>query len=428
MQSNYSKIGPYIRRIDQRNVSDKKENLLGVSVSKVFMKSIANTVGTDFRTYKIVKRGQFTYIPDTSRRGEKIGIALLDSYDEGLVSPVYTVFEVSDTDKLDPEYLMMWFRRPEFDRYARFISHGSVREVFEWEDMKNVSLPLPAIEKQREIVAEYHTIQKRITINNQLIQTLETTAQAIYKQWFVEFEFPNEAGQSYKSSGGELVESELGEIPKGWEVKRLEELTKQICVAFVGSVFEYYCTKEIGVPMLRTTNVTKSGVSYKDLKYVTKEFHARNKKSQLKKGHLLVSRHGDNGMPIIFNEEFEANALNVIIIKPDATLMNSKLIHCFLTSASSLEHIQSSVGGSVQDVLNTKKISDIKIAYPADRSIVKSIAPKLETIQTAIDIALKQKDMLEDFSSLLLSKLATIESTTPAPAANKPAQLTLAFA
>ena len=88
-----------------------------------------NTVGTDFTKYKIVKKGQFTYIPDTSRRGDKIAIALLEDYEEGLVSNVYTVFEVIDTEKLLPEYLMLWFSRPEFDRYARFKSHGSVREA-----------------------------------------------------------------------------------------------------------------------------------------------------------------------------------------------------------------------------------------------------------------------------------------------------------
>lgn len=77
-------------------------------------------MGTDFTKYKIVKRGQFTYIPDTSRRGDKIGIALLKDYDEGLVSKVYIVFEVIGESILLPDYLMLWFSRAEFDRYARF--------------------------------------------------------------------------------------------------------------------------------------------------------------------------------------------------------------------------------------------------------------------------------------------------------------------
>ena len=118
-----------------------------------------------------------------------------------LVSQAYTPFEVKDTNEIDPEYLMMWFHRPEFDRYAWFMSHGSAREIFGWEEICNTLLPIPHITKQREIVKEYKVIQDRITLNQQLIQKLEETAQAIYKQWFVDFEFPNENGLPYKSNG-----------------------------------------------------------------------------------------------------------------------------------------------------------------------------------------------------------------------------------
>ena len=124
MKLNYRKLGEFIRQVDVRNVEGKEENLLGVSVQKLFIPSIANTVGTDFTKYKVVKKGQFTYIPDTSRRGDKIGIALLEDYEEGLVSNIYTVFEIINEEQLLPKYLMLWFSRSEFDRYARFKSHG----------------------------------------------------------------------------------------------------------------------------------------------------------------------------------------------------------------------------------------------------------------------------------------------------------------
>ena len=86
MKERYRLLGDFIRQVDVRNTDGKEEKLLGVSVQKMFIPSIANTVGTDFTKYKVVKRGQFTYIPDTSRRGDKIGIAFLTDYDEGLVS------------------------------------------------------------------------------------------------------------------------------------------------------------------------------------------------------------------------------------------------------------------------------------------------------------------------------------------------------
>lgn len=109
--------------------------------------------------YKIVRNRQFAYGPVTLRNGEKISVALLDESD-CIISQSYTVFEITDHEQLLPEYLMMWFRRPEFDRYARYMSHGSVRELFGWKEMCDVKLPIPPIEKQREIVAEYNTIVK----------------------------------------------------------------------------------------------------------------------------------------------------------------------------------------------------------------------------------------------------------------------------
>ena len=174
MKSNYKKLGQFIRKVDVRNTEGKEENLLGVSVQKQFIPSIANTVGTDFRKYKVVTKGQFTCIPDTSRRGDKIGIALLEDYDEGLVSNVYTVFEIIDEKQLIPEYLMLWFSRPEFDRYARFKSHGSVREVMDWDEMCKVELPVPTYEKQKEIVDNYKAIKDRIALKQKINDNLAT--------------------------------------------------------------------------------------------------------------------------------------------------------------------------------------------------------------------------------------------------------------
>ena len=182
MKEGYRLLGDFIRQVDVRNTDGKEENLFGVSVQKMFIPSIANTIGTDFTKYKVVKRGQFTYIPDTSRRGDKIGIALLTDYDEGLVSNIYTVFEVKDENELLPEYLMLWFSRPEFDRYARFKSHGSVREIMDWDEMCKVELPVPSIDKQRSIVKAYQTITERIELKRRINDNLEAVAFAVLQE------------------------------------------------------------------------------------------------------------------------------------------------------------------------------------------------------------------------------------------------------
>lgn len=215
MKEKYRLLGDFIRQVDVRNTDGKEENLLGVSVQKMFIPSIANTVGTDFTKYKVVKRGQFTYIPDTSRRGDKIGIALLTDYDEGLVSNIYTVFEVKDENELLPEYLMLWFSRPEFDRYARFKSHGSVREIMDWDEMCKVELPVPSIEKQRSIVKAYNTITDRIELKRKINDNLDSTMQAIYKNYFVDF-------TPFKSEP--TCATKLGEIPASWSVCKFCDL------------------------------------------------------------------------------------------------------------------------------------------------------------------------------------------------------------
>ena len=180
------RLGDYIREVDVRNRNLEVTKLLGVSISKEFMPSIANTIGTDMSSYKVVKPRQFVYIADTSRRGDKIAIALLQGKNnKAIVSSIYTVFEVKNKQELLHEYLMMWFRHPEFDRYARFKSHGSAREIFSWEEMCDVELPVPPIEQQQKIVSEYEAITHRIRLNEQIITKLEETAQTLYRKMFV---------------------------------------------------------------------------------------------------------------------------------------------------------------------------------------------------------------------------------------------------
>lgn len=178
MKADYKVLGDYIRLVDQRNRDLSVTNLLGVSIEKRFIPSIANIVGTDLSSYKIVRTGQFAYGPVTSRNGEKISIAYLDG-DDCIISSSYTVFEVMKKDELDSEYLMLWFSRPEFDRYARYKSHGSVREIFDWNEMCMVELPVPAIEEQRKIVKAYKAITDRIALKKQINDNLEAQAQAV---------------------------------------------------------------------------------------------------------------------------------------------------------------------------------------------------------------------------------------------------------
>ena len=147
----YHPLGNFIRAVDERNSSGAVSRLLGVSVNKSFIPSVANTIGTDMTNYKVVRKGQFVYVPVTSRNGEKITIAHFQE-EECIVSQAYTVFEVIEGAGLLAKYLMLWFLRPEFDRYARFHSHGSAREVFDWETLCATLIPVPPLAEQERIV------------------------------------------------------------------------------------------------------------------------------------------------------------------------------------------------------------------------------------------------------------------------------------
>lgn len=206
MKSNYKRLGAYIEPVNQLNDGMEVNELLGISNQKFFQNSHTNTIGIDLSTYRIVRTGQFAYNRATTRNGDKISIALRQGED-CIVSPSYRIFKSKDENVLNSEYLMMWFRRPEFDRYARFKSHGSAHEFFEWDQMTEVELPIPNIDKQREIVKEYNSIQNRIALNQQLIQKLEETAEAIYREWFVEG-------------------IDLENLPEEWEMGILEDLVE----------------------------------------------------------------------------------------------------------------------------------------------------------------------------------------------------------
>ena len=262
MKNNDRKLGDYIQPVDVRNSDLKVSHLLGLSIDKCFIESIANTIGTDFRPYKIVKKGQFAYGPVTSRNGEKITIALLEE-PECIISSSYAVFEITDTSKLLPEYLMLWFSRPEFDRYARYKSHGSVREIFDWAEMCRVELPVPDIKEQQKIVDTYNAITNRIQIKQKINENLEKTAQAIYKKMFIE--------------EADLTKGRLGDL----------------CKQFTGFPFDSELYSEFeGVKTLRGENVTEGKLRWDTIKKYKDEITERIAKNYLQEWDIVIGMDG----------------------------------------------------------------------------------------------------------------------------------------
>ena len=186
MKSNYEPLGKHIRLVDYRNSEEITSTVLGISIDKEFMSSVANVIGTDLSRYKLIRKGLFACNPMHVGRDERLPIALYEEDSPAIVSPAYFMFEIIDRNVLNEEYLMMWFRRPEFDRECWFMTDGSVRGGITWDDLCRIKLPVPSYAGQCEIVESYRAITDRIALKRAENDNLEATAQALYQELFVD--------------------------------------------------------------------------------------------------------------------------------------------------------------------------------------------------------------------------------------------------
>ena len=369
MEKEYKILGNYIRLVDERNRDLAVTKLLGVSISKKFIPSIANIVGTDLSNYKIVRTGQFAYGPVTSRNGEKISIAYLDEED-CIISSSYTVFEVENKEELDPEYLMLWFSRPEFDRYARYKSHGSVREIFDWNELCMVELPLPDIEKQRNIVKAYKTITDRIALKQKINDNLLDSVQAIFRSWFVDYD-PFD-----------------GVCPSNWET------------GFVEDIAEFFDSMRKPLSSLERTDMERiypyygavSIVDYVDDYIFDGEY-------------LLVSEDGiyvvdENGHPLIQHISGKFWANNHAHILKGKSGFNEDSLYLFLANTN----MAPIVTGAAQPKINQANLKSFPITIPDSETMLKFN----NIIQPFFDQRLTNESeikKLEALQSLLLTRL-----------------------
>ncbi len=415
MKSNFRKIGDFIQLVDERNAGHEVKNLLGLSIFKQFIPSVANIIGTDMENYKIIRKNQFACSTMQVRRDKKMPVALLQEVDEAIISQAYPIFEIKDEKELNPEYLMMWFSRSEFDREACFHAVGGVRGSLEWEDFCNMQLPIPSITKQHEIVKEYNTIVNRIKLNEQLIQKLEETAQAIYKQWFVDFEFPDENGDPYKSSGGEMVwNEELGkEVPEGWEVGRISDLgIIKHGYAFKG---EDFTEDETSLLLVSPGNFKISGgFNFEKNKYYTGKYP---KSYVLTENDLIVnmtdlSKNGDTLgntalIPII---NFKTLLHNQRVGKFELKNPSHTFYLYFVTNQKDYKHyILGTATGTTVRHTSPDRVAGFQILLPYE-NVFDKFNSQLSPIIKLINLNPTQNYKLKELKELLLSKMTKVET------------------
>ena len=385
MRLNYNPLGKYIQEINVRNSDLAITNLLGVSMEKTFIPSVANLNGVDLSVYKVLSKDQLACKLMSVGRDEKLPVDLYKDENPAIVSSAYYVFEPKDKKELLPEYLMMWLCRPENDRYIGFISGGDVRGGISWDTFCSLPIRVPHIAKQREIVKEYNTIQNRINLNNQLIQKLEETAQAIYKQWFVEFD-----------------ETHL-------EVKTLGDLCSLITDGKHGD-----CVDEIksGYYFISVKDIINGEIIYQNARQITKkDFEETHRRTNLKAGDILVTNAGTIGRMAIVRDLPETNRTtfqkSVAILKPKRGV--AKTHYLFLLIKFHLKEIIDLAGGSTQSNLLLGDLRNFEIKYHG-YDYVNEIENKTKPIFEMIGLKGLENQKLTELKELLLSKLATVEN------------------
>lgn len=392
MKSNYRKIGDFIKPIKKKN-TEGLTDLQGINIDKYFMPSVANVVGTNLSRYKVISYNQFACNRMHVGRDEKLPIALSKRKDNFIVSPAYDVFEIIDTEELHPDYLMMWFSRKEFDRNTWFYTDGDVRGGLKWDAFCNMELPVPSLDQQKAIVQEYQTITQRIQLNERINQQLEATAQTLYKHWFVDFEFPNENGQPYRSSGGKMVYNEVldKDVPVGWEVGSLEDIANiKMGQSPSGSSYN-----QIGNGEIFYQGRTEFGFRFPSVKNYTTE-----PKRMANIGDILMTVRAPVGDFNITNRKCcIGRGLAAINSKIDA---NSFLYyHLMLIIKSSTSNDEGTIFGSI----NKDELKGLKTIIPQN-IIVLNFNKKVATIDKSIKNYCLQLEQLQLFKEILLARIS----------------------
>ncbi|WP_462342221.1 restriction endonuclease subunit S [Phocaeicola plebeius] len=384
-KENYRRLGDYIREVDVRNRDLEVKELLGVSISKEFIPSIANTIGTDMSSYKVVEPLQFAYGPVTSRNGDKVSIALYTGKGKIIISQAYTVFEVKNQDELLPEYLMMWFRRPEFDRYARFKSHGSAREIFSWEEMCDVFFPIPPIEQQRKIVAQYEAASRKIRLNERMITRLEETAQTLYRKMFVDG-----------------IDKE--NLPEGWRMGTLGEICCKIGSGATPKGGKE-CYVNVGTSFIRSMNVLDLRFNHDELAHITLQQAKTLDTVSVESRDVLFNITGvsvarccmvpDSILPARVNQ-------HVMIIRSSKIIYSYYLLFLLYFSKEKLLGISQS--GSTREAITKSEIERFTILVPSIE-IIRNFDYKVSSIFHHKVLLEEENNKLNKLQSLLLAKI-----------------------
>ena len=353
MKSNYEPLGKHIRLVDYRNSEEVTSTVLGISIDKEFMPSVANVIGTDLSRYKLISKGLFACNPMHVGRDERLPIALYEKDNASIVSPAYFMFEIIDRDVLNEEYLMMWFRRPEFDRECWFMTDGSVRGGITWDDLCRIKLPVPSYARQCEIVESYRAITNRIALKRAENDNLEATIQAAFDK-------------AFHDAGVNLPETIIkqNKVPQGWTDATVGDFASVQTGPF-GSQLHNEDYVESGTPIITVEHMDGKYIAHRNLPLVSQNDVDRLRKYDLHTGDIVFSRVGsvDRAVMVSQHEDgwlFSGRCLRVRPYDPNTGSyflwwFNQPVIRQLVTA--------SAVGATMPSI-NTSILNSIRIVFP----------------------------------------------------------------
>lgn len=354
----YHRLGDYIREVNVRNRELRVTKPMGINIDKHFMPSVANIIGTDLSAYKLVCKNQFACNLMHVGRDEKTPIAMWNDANPIIVSPAYFVFEITKTEDLLPEYLMMWFRRAEFDRNAWFYTDADVRGGMNKDALLDMRLPIPTLARQREIVAEYETLTRRIRLNEQMIAKLEETAQALYRKMFVDG-----------------IDKE--NLPEGWRMGRLGEIAEvssgKTCIDKADIKDELYQYPVAGASGI----IGFSSTFNYDEKLMT------------------TGRVGTLGVVNRYNQQMYM-ADNVLVVR------SNYYEYCY-QNLISLDYSEITRGG-VQSLITQTDLKESAVIIPS-KDVLDSFEQQSSSIYSFVETKKQENSKLTELQSLLLARM-----------------------
>lgn len=390
MKSNYDILGNHIRLIDTRNRESITDRVLGINIDKFFMPSVANVIGTDLSKYKLITKGKFACNPMHVGRDERLPVALYDEEEPAIVSPAYFMFEVVDNSILNEDYLMMWFRRPEFDRICWLHTDGSVRGGITWDDICRLELPIPPIEKQLEIVNSYKAITERIALKKKINDNLVAVGTASIQK---------NVGRGALIN---LTEAEMDSLifPEDFKIKTVSEFCAETKSGSTPSRTnnEYW---ENGTISWVKSGEVHNNITLQTEEYITSLGLSESSTKLLPKDTVLMAMYGvtagEVGYLAIEATTNQAICGMICRSKAEAAYLYFSLIQ----SQAAISRLSN---GGAQDNLSKSFIDNIKIVVPPSEFIEKL---NLAAIVEQMTLNTKEITLLEELQATVLAQLSS---------------------